>query len=197
MRPPTVTAADGLNRRQVLKRGIALGAATLWTTPTLQLIRMSSARAAETSGSVCVTYCIKWDVTNSAWEPLGKGAQACLLCPDGAMNALPPTEVLQQITISGDPDIAITVKYPVSCSLLVIDAVDELSYLATAAAKCGTGSLSCRFAGPDEQQLEDKDDDDTPDPGEFYLLTLEKCANTREISHLELLLQCCDHDTDA
>ena len=186
-----VLAADGLTRRQVLKRGAALGVASLWTTPALQLIRMSSARAAETSGSVCVTYCIKWDVSTGAWEPLGAGAQACLICPEDAMNALPPTELLQQITISGDPDVALTVKYPVSCSLLVIDATDELSHLATAAAKCGTGPLSCQYAGPDDQELENGGDD-TPDPGEFYLLTIPRCDNTRAISHIELLLQCCD-----
>jgi hypothetical protein len=198
MHPPTASAADGLTRRQVLKRGAALGAASLWATPTLQLIRMSSARAAETSGSFCVTYCIKWDTGKQAWENLGQpNPQACLTCPEGALNELPPAELLQQFTVSGDPDIALTVRYPASCSLLVVDAADEFTGTWSGAAKCGAQGVSCNYVGPGDQELEDEDEDGEPDVGEFFTLEIQKCANGAEISHLELIIQCCSHDTDA
>ncbi|MEX1005550.1 MAG: hypothetical protein WD156_09290 [Acidimicrobiia bacterium] len=193
------SATDGLTRRQVLKRGAALGAASLWTTPALQLVRMSSARAAETSGSTCVTYCIKWDVSNQAWESLGNGAQACLTCPPGALNDTPPDTLLNQFTVSGDPEVSLTVRYPSSCSLLVLDALDEITNNATAAGKCGTnrgpfaGLSACSYVSHENQEM----DGLNAGTGEFFLLEIPVCENGRGISHIEMIVQCCDHETSA
>lgn len=200
MPPSPAPAADGLTRRQVLKRGAALGAASLWTTPALQLVRMSSARAAETSGSSCVTYCIKWDVANQAWESLGDGAQACLTCPPGALNDTPPDALLDLFTVSGDPEVSLTVRYPSSCSLVPWDSSpDEFTHDATAAGKCGTnrgpsaGLSACSYVSDDDQEI----DDMNAGSGEFFLLEVPVCEIGRGISHIEMIIQCCDHETSA
>ena len=51
---------SGLSRRELLKRGAALGGALLWTTPLIQAIGMSPAFAQQASASPCsVFYAIK------------------------------------------------------------------------------------------------------------------------------------------
>jgi hypothetical protein len=187
-RPASTT--DGPTRRQLLKRGVALGVATMWATPTLQLVRMSRAQAADASGSNCVIYCIKFDWDTQQWEHLGNGVQNCLTCPTDGINGLPPQELLDLFTVSGDPEVSVTVRYPSTCSLLVLDSTpDEMTGLTTGAAKCASGPFSCSFVGPEDQ---------TPDTDpDFQLLEIPVCANGRGISHIELIIQCCDHDMSA
>lgn len=199
MRPSIPPAADGLTRRQVLKRGVALGAATMWTTPALQVVRMSTAQAQATSGATCVTYCMKLDVATGVWQPLeppgtdiGVVNHNCLVCPDDAVNGLPSDKQPEGFSFSPDAG-GYIVTYPLTWSLLELDSTpDEFTGTATAAARCGPGNaaMSCSYVGPDnESEIEDPN----VSGNTLRALYIPPCpsANNKPITQIELIIRHC------
>lgn len=61
---PQTTAQQGLTRRDILKRGAALGGALVWATPVVQVVGMGRARAQVPSPG-CIRYCMKWEVESN------------------------------------------------------------------------------------------------------------------------------------
>lgn len=55
------TSQASMTRRDLLKRGAAIGGAVLWATPVVQVVGMGRAYAKEVSPN-CSRFCLKWDV---------------------------------------------------------------------------------------------------------------------------------------
>lgn len=188
--------AGGLTRREALKRG-AIVAGSLWAVPVVQAVGMRPAYAQTTSAAWtnCVAYCIKWetdvndvvgvasgcgfgaDTWSNNWTSLGGGSGNRLTCPEGAADALPPKALLDQIQVIGDPNEGFCVQLPSTCRLYGQDpSPDEFSPHG-AAAKCGR----------DGETLVDGTGSDFGD-----LVEIAVCGNGKSISHIELIIQCCD-----
>lgn len=179
----------GLTRRQLLKRGAALGGAVAWATPVVQVVGMRAAGAQETSDP-CATYCIKlvtadayrgdgqWD--EGAWVAFKTPANNCLVCPDGVPLTMdPPALLAAQILVEGDPATGVTVTIPANCELVAPGdpSPDELVN-GSAAARCGNSGINgCTFAGPSDVK------DGT--------LFLDVCPNDGPITQIELVIRCC------
>jgi len=115
------TTPEGLSRRDLLRRGAALGGALAWATPVVQVIGMSPALATGTSPidePDCVnfeTFRAKYEWNGSAWvvEPdAGVGANDCPTACDGANGVdgtayLNVTGTATSATICPKPDVEI------------------------------------------------------------------------------------------
>ncbi len=169
----------GLTRRDVLRRGAALGGAVLWATPTVQTLGMGRAFAAEPSGP-CVVYCVKYEVDEGTWTGLGKGTGNCFVCPSGAIDGVPPG--IGAATVVGSADTGFTVTLPPGCS--VVDTAesgtpDDFTGRSGVWAKCGSqhqDDEACHFQ--------------PVDPGATSF-RVEVCSNGKGISHFELAITCC------
>ena len=187
-----------LTRRALLKRGALLGGAVSWATPVVQMVAIQPALAQPTSPD-CVTYCLKWEVDQNTvdpvsgvwtnnWTGLGSAASMgnCLVCPPDATNDAPPG-VVAGLTVTGDPETGFTVTFPNTCDLPIPGdpTPDEFYGQGAAASKCGAGPGSCAFLDAGDVQT------DPADPNR-RLLDFPVCPNGRGISHLELILRCCE-----
>jgi hypothetical protein len=168
--------------------------------PVVQAIGIGPAAAAVPSPD-CVTYCTKWNVdantvddvtgvwTNN-WTNLGSANARgnCLVCPPDALNNV-PTSLIDDFEVRGDPEAGFTVTFPSTCSLSPPGdpTPDEFYGMGSAAAKCGGGiSLdACAFLTPDDVESVVGD----PTRSELFFPV---CPSGRSISHLEVLIRCCE-----
>lgn len=179
---------SGLTRREILKRGAALGGALAWGTPLVQVIGMSPAMAQTTSPGDCPNlYCLKAEVRNGTLGPFGdlgggqgKGKGNCLK-KDEDCNPNVPQSILDALdaSVTGDPENGFTITLPPGCTLAEFAGGSEDSFLGdiSAAAKCGR-----------------KGGRDAPEPcfapavsGNQLTFT---CGNETSVSHIELIICC-------
>lgn len=188
---------QGLTRREILKRGAALGGALAWSAPIVQVVGMSPALAQQT----CTTYCFKFEfdkvqngsvtcdstssgaplLTGSFVGDLG-GAQGCLACPPGATSGLPPNA--SDICFFGDLEDEVTICLPDNCTSSGTGGRGGLQQLA---AKCGSRDGSCGILN----QPAEVDCTCSACAGTKQV-TIGVCPNGKGISHIEFVLTCCD-----
>ncbi len=75
------TSDTSITRRQLLKRGAAIGGAVLWATPVVQVVGMGKAYAQDVSPN-CSRFCLKWEVDENH-------KTGSTTCTDGGAHALP------------------------------------------------------------------------------------------------------------
>jgi hypothetical protein len=198
-----------LTRRELLRRGALLGAAVAWTTPMVQLVGMSPADA-KTPSPGCLRYALKWEADDNLPAP---GDFTCAEAPEGAQelwgsswvamgnpppdnaNCLPTpgspainsdsaaSDLGSTFKVYGSRDTGFWVAFPNTCS--VADLTDESSNY-SAAAKCGSDGCN---------ELTKPQTGEEPDPcfEGFTRISIGSCPTTdSDISHLELIIDCCD-----
>jgi hypothetical protein len=106
----------------------------------------------------------------------------CLICDEQSVNDNDAAATLgATIVVYGDRNIGFYVSYPDTCKLAPIDDEDRLA----AAAKCGgPGGGECTT-----EQLTEETDECISGNKRVFIPT---CGSQYEISHLELILDCCD-----
>jgi hypothetical protein len=147
--------SQGLTRRELLKRGAALGGALAWATPAVQLIGMTPALASHVSG-LCV--CAKFEGCNDdgQWVDLGnENPGNCLRSSDhgDCDRQFDPDESFTVVDNAGEcgPDqfciqfngSTVTIYFPEYCRLIAV------------AEKVGGGAdpENCNFILSDANQL--------------------------------------------
>lgn len=167
---------QGLTRRELLKKGAALGGALVWAAPTVQIIGMQPAMAAHVS-DLCI--CVKFNNCDDGgtWEVLGaENPGNCLDSSDapGCDRGFQPDSSFRVVSKAGDcgldefciqfDGLDVTIYFPEYCSLIAV------------AEKRGAGSGGPECVEP-PANLVIGDDNAT-----FTV--------TSECSHLEFCFQC-------
>ena len=197
---------SGLTRRDVLKKGAALGGALVWGAPVVQVIGMRPALAATPSPTCPNLFCVKAEWRGNENGSLGsfqacspgfsKGKGNCLGLPDDVDFDVPAAilggfEVTHGVTCD-DPDQSpgVLITLPEGCSLAGIDNVtgtpDAFFGGVSAAAKCGTRGSD------DPREFCDGPVSVGEDNGRVTLCFSLECRNGTTISHIELLICCPD-----
>jgi hypothetical protein len=108
----------GISRRDMLKRGAALGGAVVWATPVVQVIGMSPALATTASPVPCTTFVsyrakAEWNGSEYVWESNpGVGRNDCDDC--GGAEGVDGSAFLN---ITGDDEVATVTVISSDCSL--------------------------------------------------------------------------------
>jgi hypothetical protein len=186
-----IQKAEGLTRREVLKKGALLGGALAWGTPVVQVIGMRPALAQTTSPDCPNLYCLKAEVSGGSLGPFGplgggqgKGKGNCLGTPDNCDHDVPQS-ILDYLNsnVSGDPETGFTVKLPPGCRLAELSGGSEDPFGGmgpAAAAKCG------KKGTPGSQDPADWCFGPTIEGNELTFI----CDNDSAVSHIELIICC-------
>lgn len=171
------STTQGLTRRELLKRGAALGGALAWATPAVQLVGMQRAMAAHVS-EVC--FCVKNDPPGSTTFITLTGSSGECLDPAEESCTDPVPSLDGEFTVTNNNDGTYTIKYPINCSIAAVSI------------KCGGGAPGtegcdhiacfCQFdVTPD-------DDDGTFN---YFDVADSQCKDDQtSISHIEICFQC-------
>jgi hypothetical protein len=198
---------SGVTRREILKKGAALGGALVWGAPVVQVIGMRPALA-QTPSPVCPNlYCVKAEWRGGQNGSLGsfqacskgfsRGQGNCLVPPDPGKAELDfdvPSSILDGIDVThgvecnGSDGVLITL--PLGCRLAGVEDTgtpDPFVGSLSAAAKCGKKGSRDPLDWCDGPIEVGQDSD-----GRVTLCFSIRCRNETTISHIELFICCPD-----
>lgn len=214
----TEHTSNTISRREILKRGAFVGGAVLWVTPVVQAVGMGRAYAKDVSDG-CTRYCIKWDVdangetgettcadpTNrihaypirgSAWEEIGARGKGhsddddhdtgtILTCPDdGVRDAKAARDITTRngagFVVYGTQQDGFWIAFP--RDIKIADLKDEGND--SIGAKCGTVKVTFDSSIEDDPCLKNAN-------GPYRRIHIRGCSNSKDISHIELIVDWC------
>ncbi len=198
-----------ISRRDLLKRGAFVGGAVLWVAPVVQVVGMGKAFARDVSPG-CSRYCIKWDATTNApptnpsltcstagvkaypiwgntWTALGDGVANALTCPadgtdtDAGATFITAERTGREFVVYGNQPADMYIAFPPDVKLAYLKDVGDFSV----GAKCGQALVTFDPVVKDDPCF--KDPNDVP----YKQIHIPGCNNSKDISHIELIVDWC------
>ncbi len=183
----------GISRREVLKRGAALGGSLIWAVPTIQTIGMSAASAQDASPTCRNRYRVKWDPIEELdeFEPgdyaLGSWSTGTFFCVTTG-GELPSASTLTGLGLPGSLKViagtgAAAGYYGIELDLSGTDCTYNPDD--GAQAKCASAG-----ACPDGQPCEDAVWDAINQTLRFEPCYCNSTGKYHNVSHIEVILCC-------